>query len=59
MLTIDKFNEELFEMIGRCRNAGKRTTSRVGSVLVSKATASVIGINKVKVIADFLNGKRY
>jgi hypothetical protein len=50
---LDKFNEQLFEMIGRCRNTEKRTTSRGGGKLVSKA-ASANGINKVKVVSDFL-----
>jgi hypothetical protein len=54
LVILDKFNEELFGMIGRCRKAEKRTTSRAGSVFVSKA-ASANGINQVKVIADFLN----
>jgi hypothetical protein len=58
MLNIDKFGEELFEMIGGCRTAEKRMTSRAGSVLINK-TASANGINKVKVIADFLNAKHY
>ena len=55
---LDKFSEELFDMIARCRNGEKRMTSRAGSVLISK-TASANGINKVKVIADFLNAKHY
>jgi hypothetical protein len=55
---LDKFNEQLFEMIGRCRNTEKRTTSRGGGKLVSKA-ASANGINKVKVVSDFLNANQY
>lgn len=54
---LEKSSEELFEMIRRCRNTEKRTTSRAGSVLISKSAASANGINKVKVLADFINGK--
>jgi hypothetical protein len=72
---MDKFQEQIFEMIGRCRNVGKGTSSRAAAVIgqecqmllandpnrnKSKA-ASVTGFNKVKVIADFLssNGARF
>lgn len=55
---LDKFNEQLFEMIGLCRNTEKQTTSRGRGKLVSKA-ASANGINKVKVVSDFLNANQY
>jgi hypothetical protein len=54
---MNELNRQVFGMIIRCRNAEKRTTSKAGSVLVSKAADSVNGINKVKIIADFVNGR--
>lgn len=56
---MNDWNQQVYEMIGRCRNVGKRTTSRAGSVFVSTQceaarAASVIGVNKAKVIADFI-----
>ena len=56
---MNEWNRQVFEMIIRCRNAEKRTTSKAGSVLVSKAADSVNGINKVKIIADFVNGNDF
>jgi 23S rRNA maturation mini-RNase III len=56
---MNNWNEQEIEMIRRCRNAEKGTTSRAGSLLVSKSPASVNSIDRVKVIADLLNAKRY
>jgi hypothetical protein len=57
---MNEWNRQVFEMIGICHNAEKQTTSKAGSILVSKVADSVNGINKVKIIADFLlNGRRY
>lgn len=72
---MDKFNEQLFEMIGRCRSSAgstqlpePRAWYMENGVIVSKpieskeskaASVTSSGINKVKVIADFINGKHY
>ena len=56
---MNNWDEQVIEMIRGCRNAEKRMTRRAGSVLVSKSAASVNSIDRVKVIADFLNAKRY
>jgi hypothetical protein len=69
---MDKFSEELFELIARCRSAegkGSRAAAVVGKecqMIVSNnpnrarsKAASVPGINKVKAIHDFMvsNGR--
>jgi hypothetical protein len=62
------WNQQLFEMIGRCRSvsSGSRAASTVGKecqMIVSNnpdrqsKAASVAGINKAKVIGDFLFSK--
>jgi hypothetical protein len=56
---MNEWNRQVFEMIIRCRNAEKRTTRKAGGVLVSKAADSVNGINKVKIIAGFINGNDF
>ena len=65
---MDNWNEQVFEMIKRCGDAsrrGSRAASTVGKecqMIVSnnpdrqsKAAASVAGINKARVIADFIS----
>jgi hypothetical protein len=56
---MNEWNRQVFEMIGRGSNAEKRTTSKAGSVVLSKAADTVNGINKVKIIADFVNGNDF
>lgn len=69
---MDNFNEQLFEMIGRCRSVSNGRGSRAGPIIGKECqmivsnnptrskTASITGINKAKVIADFIssNGTR-
>lgn len=60
---MNNWDQQVIEMIGRFRNAGKRTTSRAGSVLIStpceesSRAASVAGIDKARVIADFMTSQ--
>ena len=47
-IEMDKFHQELFDVLTRSRNVGR--TSKAASVAVS-------GINKAKLIHDFLNNR--
>jgi hypothetical protein len=60
---MDNFNEQLFEMIGRCRSVSNGRGSRAAAIIGKECqmivsnnptrskTASITGINKAKVIA--------
>jgi hypothetical protein len=47
-IEMDKWNQELIDVLMRCRNVKKRE---------SKAASLATGINKAQLIHDFINGK--
>ena len=46
---MDKWNQELIDVLMRCRSVNKRESKA--------ASLSATGINKTKLIHDFINGK--
>ena len=49
-IEIDKFHQELFDVLTRCQNVNKSNKSKAASLSATR-------INKTKLIHDFINGK--
>jgi hypothetical protein len=48
-MLVDNFNEQVFEMIGRCRSRGSRAAAAAGAVVVGNGCQMIVSNNPARV----------